>query len=128
MKVTSLITILMLIFFMAGCQTLKEAARGFAGVSTKILEDSRGTALKKTVNLGQDACYDKVEKMLKEGGSSIYAGPKDRSMIAIYVSDEDTTPVGIFFTKIDADKTQIEVSSPSSPAKEFIAQKLFSLE
>jgi len=46
-------------------------------------------------------------------------------LIAIYVSSEDTTCVGIFFTEIDANNTQVEVSSPSTSAKGDIATQLF---
>ena len=47
-------------------------------------------------------------------------------MLALYVSQDDTTPVGIFFKEIDANNTQMEVSSPSKFAKEFIAKRVFS--
>ena len=48
-------------------------------------------------------------------------------MIAVYFSESDTTPIGIFFKEIGANTTQMEVSSPSSYAKELIAERLFSV-
>jgi hypothetical protein len=48
-------------------------------------------------------------------------------MIAIYVSETDTTPVGLFFKEIDKSNTQVEVSSPSTYAKELISEKVFKL-
>jgi hypothetical protein len=48
-------------------------------------------------------------------------------MIAVYVSESDTTPVGVFFKGVDNSNTEISVSSPSLYAKELIA-KILSLE
>jgi hypothetical protein len=46
-------------------------------------------------------------------------------MIAIYLSEEDTTPVGIFLKEVDAFNTQVEVSSPSKFAKETVSNRIF---
>lgn len=108
-----------------GCAMLKETAKGFAGLSTKELEKGRKDAIKKTFNYDFDTCYDKVKDTLNRIGSYIYAKDAKKQMIAIYVSESDTTPVGIFFKKIDTTNTQIEVSSPSTYAKEFIATRVF---
>jgi hypothetical protein len=109
-----------------GCASLKEAAKGVAGISTKILEESRKDAVKKTFSYDYQACYDKVKSILREKGSYIYRQDPKENLIAIYVSEADTTPVGIFFTGIDANNTQIEVSSPSTAAKELISARIFS--
>ena len=60
-------------------------------------------------------------------GSYIYTDDPKKNMLAIYVSEADTTPVGIFLKEMDASNTQIEISSPSTYAKELIAEKLFNL-
>jgi len=118
-----------------GCATIKEAAKGFAGVSTRILEEGRKDAAKKSFAVGYDSCYAKVKDILKEKtkdalkgeevGPYIYAEDVKNKMIAIYVSDTDTTPVGIFFAEEAKGQTLIEVSSPSTYAKELIAHKIF---
>ncbi len=109
-----------------GCATVIEGTKGFAGLSTKVLEEGRKDAIKKSFNYDFNSCYDKVKDALNRIGSYIYAKDAKKQMLAIYVSGSDTTPVGIFFKEIDATNTQIEVSSPSTYAKEFIATRVFS--
>ncbi len=110
-----------------GCATLKELGKGFAGVSTRVLEDKRKDALKKSFALGYNGCYSKVKDILKtkDKESYIYAEDPKKKMIAIYVSTTDTTPVGIFFTEEAGATTLIEISSPSTYAKEEIANRIF---
>jgi hypothetical protein len=112
-----------IIFNFVGCASLTETAKGIAGVSTKILEETRKDAIKKTFNYDFDTCYNQAKEILTKIGAYTYA--KDKDMIAVYLSEEDTTPIGIFFKGIDSANTQIEVSSPSSFAKEFVSGKLF---
>lgn len=110
-----------------GCATVIEGSKAFAGISTRSLEEQRKSAIIKKVNYDYDTCYNKTKEALVTGiGAYIYAQSLKKHMIAVYVSREDTTAVGVFFTEIDADNTQIEVSSLSTYAKEFIAGKLFS--
>ena len=109
----------------SGCITLKEAIKVFEGTSTKDVEDTRKDASVKVFNYDYNTCYAKTEKLLQKLiNASIYA--KTKEMIAIYYIDPDTTPVGIFFKEIDAAHTQVEVSSPSSPTKEYVAKIVFS--
>ena len=118
-----------------GCATVKEIGKGFAGVSTKVLEDKRKDALKKSFLLDYPSCYAKVKealkedkKALKEGeGIYIYSEDSQKKMIALYLSETDTTPVGIFFTEEAKNKTLIEVSSPSTYAKELVAKNIFTV-
>ncbi|MDP2043577.1 MAG: hypothetical protein Q8K15_00215, partial [Candidatus Omnitrophota bacterium] len=111
-----------------GCATIKEVGKGFAGISTRVLEDKRKDALKKSFSLDYNSCYSKVKDILNEKGkeSPIYAEDAGKKMIALYLSQTDTTPIGIFFTEEAKNKTLIEVSSPSIYAKEFIAKNIFS--
>jgi hypothetical protein len=115
-----------LLFTLSGCASLKETARGFAGISTKVLEDNRPSAIAKTLNYDYFTCYAKTLDTLKKIGVYTYSKDIKKHIIAIYVSDEDTTPVGIFFKEIDANNTQVEIASPSTYAKELISSKLFS--
>lgn len=104
---------------------MKEGTKGFLGVSTKALEDNRESGLKKKFNFGYNNCSEKVIKALKESGAYIYSQDPKKGMIAVYISTEDTTPVGIFLTKIDVNNTEVEVVSPSSYGKETIAKIVF---
>ncbi|MDD5464846.1 MAG: hypothetical protein PHP73_00620 [Candidatus Omnitrophica bacterium] len=112
---------------LSGCATIKEAGKGFAGVSTQVLEEKRKDALKKSFALDHNGCYAKVKDILgqKDKESYIYAEDPGKKMIAIYLSREDTTPVGIFFTEETGASTLIEISSPSIYAKEEIANRIF---
>lgn len=114
-----------LIFNFLGCASVKEMGKGIAGVSTNAVEKSRASAKAKTFNYDYFTCYTKTLDILKNIGSYIYAQDIDKHMIAFYLSPEDTTEVGIFFKETGAASTQVEVSSPSTYAKERIANTLF---
>lgn len=114
-----------LLLTLIGCSTVKEIAKGVAGISTKALEDGRKNAIVKDFNYDQLTCYNKVEDLFVQIGPYIYAKDKKKKMLAIYLSQADTTPVGVFFTPIDGQNTKVEVSSPSTYAKEYMAKKVF---
>ena len=109
----------------AGCATVTEGVKCVAGVSTKALEDGRKTAIKKTFNFDYITCDTKVREVLKKTGAYIYADKKAQKLIAIYMSESETTPVGIFFTEMGPLNTQVELSSPSTDAKEIESKKIF---
>ncbi|MDD5097760.1 MAG: hypothetical protein PHU59_04685, partial [Candidatus Omnitrophica bacterium] len=48
-----------------GCTTMKEMAKGFAGVSTEVLEAKRKDAIKKSFALDYASCYKEVKELLK---------------------------------------------------------------
>lgn len=120
-----LMLVLLSVFLVSGCQTLKEKLKGFAGISTKELEKGRKSAIIKNFDYDYFTAFTKTLDALKKMGSYIYAQDIKKHTIAIYVSEENTTPVGIFFKEMSATSTQIEVSSPSTYTKEIISQKLF---
>ena len=113
------------IFNFMGCALLWEGVKGLAGVSTRALEDNRKTAITKAFNYDYFTCYTKTLDILKSMQAYIYMQSIKKHMIAIYVSEKDTTPVGLFFKEIDTANTQVEVSSLSTYAKEFISGKVF---
>jgi hypothetical protein len=108
-----------------GCAGLKEKLKGVAGVSTKVLEESRKDAVSKTVQRDYNTCYLMTKTILDRIKAYIYADDTRKRMIAIYVSEKDTTPVGIFFEEVNSNATQFDVSSPSAFAKNLIAGELF---
>jgi len=109
-----------------GCASITEMARGFMGFSVRSLEKARKDAISKNFNYDYFTVYTKSLDALKEIQSYIYTKNIRKHLIAIYISEQDTTPVGIFFKEIDKDNTQIEVSSPSTYARDLISAKLFS--
>lgn len=109
---------------LSGCATPGDIWKEFLGVSTKGIEEARADALTKVFDCDYKTCYEKAEALLRKMPNvSIYR--KDKSMIAIYVINPDTTPVGIFFKEIDSGHTQVEVSSGSTPTKEWVANTVF---
>ncbi len=110
----------------SGCATLEEAAKGIAGISTRELEKNRINAVKKVFAYGYDDCHSKVSEILKDIKAYVYAEDKKNNLIAVYISESDTTPVGVYLKKIDEFNTQVEISSPSTFGKEFISNGVFS--
>lgn len=110
---------------MAGCATTADWSKGLFGVSTAPVENARKNAVSKAFDYDYSACYDKMKKLLEEMPQvSVYAKKKD--LIAVYYNNVNTTPVGVFFKKTDEKKTQVEIASPSSSARDWIAKNLFS--
>jgi hypothetical protein len=127
MERCKLIGLGLVMVIVCGCGVgMKESLRGVAGISTKVLEDNLSSAESKEFNLGYDAAYSKTREIIKEIKGYIYAEDKSKDLIAMYVTEEDTTPVGIFFKAVDNAKTRVSISSPSKFAKELIAGKIFS--
>jgi len=110
-----------------GCAAVKETGKGFIGVSTQVLEEKRKDAPKKSFALDYNRCYLKVKEILSQPGQAayIYAQNYEGKFISVYLSPADTTCVGIFFTDEPGGNTLIEVSSPSTYAKEEIADRIF---
>jgi len=110
---------------LAGCAGLKQGIRGFLGISTKEIENSRDQAIVKIVDYDYSSCYKMVEVRLAEIESYIYT--RRRDLIAVYISPTDTTPAGVFFREIDNQKTELAIASPASDTKEYLADKIFPL-
>lgn len=129
MKVLKLYRVIVLLGYSfiaaSGCVCVKETTKGIIGISTKEIENSRTKSIKKVLNCEYNACYNKTLEILKRIGAYIYTEDKKKNMIAIYVSETDTTAVGIFLKENGKNNTEVEVSSASAYAKELIAQKLF---
>jgi hypothetical protein len=119
-------TVLLLsILILSGCSAagFKETLRGIAGSSTQVLVDTRPGAVSREFTCGLEECAPKVSESLQEIKTYVYR--REGALTAVFVSEQDTTPVGIFLSSPGAGKTLIEVSSASTTAKETVAQKLF---
>ncbi|MCX5700548.1 MAG: hypothetical protein NTZ63_03315 [Candidatus Omnitrophica bacterium] len=146
------IFLILLIGILAGCSSMKEGVKGFLGVSTKVLEDHRKDAIKKEFNYDLVTSHSKIMKIIRQDmvnknvnslmgnkgmfGSEdtednvsnrvyVYEDNLKQDFIACYLTETDTTPVGIFLTETGKGKTLVEVSSPSTYAKETIANTIF---
>ncbi|MBN2452797.1 MAG: hypothetical protein JXB40_00855 [Candidatus Omnitrophica bacterium] len=110
---------------LCGCATSKDVMSSLIGNSTAEIEEWRGEADIKVFDYRYEKCYAKMRRLLKEMPNvSIYATTGD--MIAVFYLTPDTTPVGVYFGEVSAKQTQVEVASPSTPAKQWIAKNLFS--
>jgi len=110
---------------LAGCAGAREVCKGMLGVSTKVLEDGRKDAIKKEFNYDLVTCHNKIKAILKDTGAYIYCDDVKKDMLAVYVSEEDTTPVGVFLTETSKNRTLVEVSGPSTYGKEIISKAIF---
>jgi len=135
------VLIVLLAIFLSGCISFNETIKGFAGVSTKVLEDNRGSAIKKDFAYDLLTAHTKIREILRGykyttestdesatiSNNQVYVYSDDlrNDLIACYLSQTDTTPVGIFLTEVSKGRTLVEVSSPSIYAKEFVAKFLF---
>ncbi|MDD2680261.1 MAG: hypothetical protein PHO03_05650 [Candidatus Omnitrophica bacterium] len=124
-KYYRLCAFLFLAILLSGCAEIKEVCKGAIGVSTQVLEDGRKDAIKKEFNIDLITCHNRARSILKDSGAYIYCDDLSKDMIAVYISEEDTTPVGIFFTSTGKNTTLLEISSPSIYGKETIAKVIF---
>ena len=105
----------------AGCAHIAETARGVAGISTKVLEDNKGSAIRKTYPVDYARCRNTVEYVLNDKKAYIYSRDESKKMIAFYLSESDTTPAAVFFSPQQDGSTEVAVSSPSRYARELIS-------
>lgn len=110
---------------LGGCLSCREATRGFLGISTRELERLKPFGLSRQYGLGDAASRQAVEKALSGMGAYVYSRDGKKRLIAVYVSEQDTTPVGIFFEPAQDDGTRVTVSSPSTFAKELVSAAVF---
>ncbi len=119
--------ILCFVFIAGGCSSLTNLPRRFSGLSTVELERQRPEAISKVFNFNYPDCFAKTQDILKQIGAYVYAKDNKKQMIAIYLTVEDTTPVGLFFKEIEPGKTRVEVSSLSTYGKEVISKRVFAM-
>lgn len=109
----------------AGCAGVKESCRGVMGTSTRILEDCKPKAVAKSFACAAADCAAALEQALQDSGAYIYRRDAYKRLTAVYVSPEDTTPVGIFLEPENPGSTKVLVCSPSTWARDFIAGKVY---
>lgn len=112
---------------LCGCAHLKEGARGVWGRSTKILEEKKAEGASERLPGTQQDLFAQAEKTLLKMGCYVYTTDAQKQLIAVYVSETDTTPVGVFVEAAGGAEAAVTVSSASRDAKEYIAKRLFAL-
>jgi len=120
--------IFLIIFFCVGCSPL-EMSR-LLGAGTKPFRE-QGKVYEKIVGKKHLDSYEQVVKSLRRLKASVYRTDKKKSFIVAvnfntsFKQSTGSTEVAIFFTPIDGNKTQIEVSSLNHFLAEFVSTKLF---
>ncbi len=119
------VSLLCLSLCLTGCAATTKVVKKALGASTEELEKGRKNAAILIFNYDYDACYAKVEKIINAHRElTVYDNDPAKGMIAVYYVDINTTPIGVFFSKIDASHTRVEVSSRSTNAKMFMVNKV----
>jgi len=120
--------IFLIIFFCIGCSPL-EISR-LLGVGTKPFRE-QGKVYTKVINKKHLDSYNQVVIFLSSLKASVYRTNKEKSFIvavnfnASFKQSTNATEVAMFFTPIDENKTQIEVSSLNHFLADFVSTKLF---
>ena len=131
MKISSGIKALiisLLILSLPGCALLG-ATCAFLGTPIKTLQQEK-IKYTKVVDKDIDYCYKNTLDLLKDWKAVVY-DKKDKLYIAaicfnkVFNNCIDTTEVAFFFKEIEANKTEIEVSSLNHRLSNFASQKLF---
>jgi len=149
------VLIIFVLSVLMGCAQTKEVARTIWGSSTRVLERERINAVTRVYDCSFDACFDTVVQIEQDRASkeenievdvsdSAVKGKTldevtERKRFTVFMKNRtkkyvvvvgipgavDTTEVGIFFTYVDPNSTQIDLSSLSSHAKRIAAEIVF---
>jgi len=125
MKILKTFGISIILISLAGCAVLNLVV----GTSTCALEHEKIRS-SKVFDKDIGYCYQASFNALKKWNVNLFQTKKNSYIIAtnlynIFDSCIDTTEVGIFFKKLEPDKTQIGVASLNHQLGQFIADNLF---
>lgn len=125
MKRTAVFLIAFLCIATSAAASPADFFKGFLAVSTSELEELKKDAMVKVFPYDFDTCYEKTLSIIRKmPDTTIYAQRRD--LIAVYCTSLNSTPVGVFFEKVDQSNTKVLLSSPSSRAKDWVAANVFS--
>jgi len=111
----------------SGCASVGERMHGVLGTSIREIEASRVKSVQMVVPGDRDAVYTAVLAELKKAGRYIYRRERNEGAIAFYMSAENTTVAGVFLRGLEGGKTEIEIASPSSYARNAVREELSAL-
>lgn len=105
----------------------QEVMKTLWGSSTRALEEARTSAVVKTYDTAYGECFHYAMKVSDANQWVIFKKDEIKGfMILLNIPGcVDTTEVGVFFVRLSARKTRIEVSSLSTNAKRKAAKVLF---
>ena len=111
---------------LSGCSPV-ETAKVIWGSSTRALEEARADALREEFPLNYDDCFREVLQIAELQKWEIFIKEKRRGLIVVMgvKGAVNTTEVGIFFDRIGATRTKVEISSLSSSAKHIVSDIIF---
>lgn len=138
--------ILISVIFLSSCaHGPVESVKSILGVSTRALEEARINGSFMVFDADINDCYYKTLETLREIPARVYMQNRTKGIIVAMgfrnstfgiketdlQSDPlneviDTTELGIFFTKMESNKTKVELSSLSTSLLEFASEKIFS--
>ena len=107
-----------------GCASFSGRVNGFLGKSVREIESSRIKSVKLVIPGDYDTVYAGVLSELKKEGRYIYRQDRNGRLIAFYMSNENTTVAGVFFKETAEGKIELEIASPSSDARNLLAESL----
>ncbi|MBF0486120.1 MAG: hypothetical protein HQL16_06375 [Candidatus Omnitrophica bacterium] len=113
---------------LAGCASLSDVPKKVAGVSTRVLEDTRAHSIYQSYDCDTTACFDSVLDVARKNKYVVFMKDDIRGFIVLMgiPGCVDTTEVGVFLTpQADGKGVKVEISSRSSPAKRTVALVLF---
>lgn len=120
--------IIVVILFSVGCGHISEGVRSFWGSSTKALEEARMDAARNIYTASWSDCFNQVLAIAKERKLTVFISDKRKKLIVLMGIPKsiDTTEVGVFFSDLGVDKTEVEVDSLSIEAQETASEIIFS--
>ena len=109
---------LLLMFSAAGCAGFRTDITALAGTNIHDLEKAKAYGIKKTVNLGFDTAFMKIKDISNGNGLTVYQSDSKSGYLVVMGLNRqnDTTRVGIFLDPVDAEHTEITLSSLSTTA------------
>ena len=111
-----------------GCAHVSETAKKVWGSSITHLEAARATGQKGEFACSPEACFKIAEGALVKKGALVYLKDKDKRYLAAmnFKGYVDTTEAGVFFTKLNDGKTQVETASMSPKLAREAGEYIFS--
>jgi len=144
MNSSKFLIIISIIFLSSCAHGPVESVKSILGVSTRALEEARANGSYMVFDAELNACYNKTLEVLREFPAKVYMQNRTKGIIVAMgfrnntfgvkdanISNDplneiiDTTELGIFFTKINANSTKVELSSLSTSLLEFSSEKIF---
>ena len=123
----SFIIALFMVFALLGCTHVQEVSKVVWGSSTRALEEARYDAIRANYSCDVYDCFNEVSNIVREEDLDVFIEDRNKDLIVVMgIPDSiETTEVGIFFTYISSENTEIEIASLSPSTKMTTADIVF---